>query len=100
MSYSVTVKLALYKQILLSCKRYPSIKRVQIYEEIRREFRNNSKLTDPAAIKRQIDVAVKGLAQLNMYSNLNPKAHSWEVTLDDSLMADRRVRKEEKDLEK
>lgn len=57
--------LKLYKDILFSCKRFPSKNRHRIYKEIQFEFRENAKLTDEIAINTAIQKALKGLSQLN-----------------------------------
>jgi hypothetical protein len=57
--------LKLYKEILFSCKRFPSRNRNRIYKEIQAEFRENAKLTDKIAINEALQKAQKGLSQLN-----------------------------------
>ena len=42
--------LSLYKTLLTLAKRFPSKKRLAIYEDIRVEFRENARLTDGAAV--------------------------------------------------
>ena len=77
--------LSIYKQILKSAKIFPSIKREKLIEEIKVTFREHSKLTDQKKIEQQIDVAIKGIAQLNMYNF--PKDQSrWTVDLEKNPM--------------
>ena len=82
---SKTEILSIYKQVLKSAKNFPSIKRNKIIEEIKYTFRANAKLTDKSKIDQQLDVAIKGISQLNMYNF--PKDQSrWTVDLDKNPM--------------
>lgn len=74
--------LKLYKDILFSAKRFPSIKRAKILEEIRDGFRANRAVTDGAELHRLQAVAIDGLDKLSMYSNLPRKSNVWSVTMD------------------
>ena len=39
-------------------------------------------LTNTEEIQKNISLAKKGLLQLQMYTDLSPKARNWEVNLD------------------
>lgn len=80
-SHSKTI-LKLYKEILKHANVFPSVKRKKIILEIKFEFRNNKHLTDPKEIKSRVDLAVKGLGQLAMYSTLPKDSSKWEINLD------------------
>jgi len=82
----------LYRRLLRSCATYPSKNRWGIYKAIQEEFRIN-KTMDPndAKTKQQIEVAYKGLGQLQMYDTMklskgNPESPNWEVTLEQNPM--------------
>lgn len=77
--------LSIYKQILKSAKTFPSIKRDKLIEEIKSTFREHSKLTDKKKIEQQIDVAIKGISQLNMY-NFPKNQSRWSVDLEKNPM--------------
>lgn len=84
--------LHLYKKLLRSSSKYPSKNRWGIYEAIREEFRESVNL-DPEAgdTKKKIQVAYKGLSQLNQYSehSLNKgdqKSPNWSVHLEQNPM--------------
>jgi hypothetical protein len=74
--------LNLYKDILRSAIRFPSIKRNNIIKEIKLGFRENKHLILTSEIEVAINVAVKGLSQLDMYSTLNKISPAWVVNLD------------------
>jgi hypothetical protein len=81
MNRSATLKL--YKEILFSAKRFPSVKRAKIIEEIRVGFRESRNVTDPAQLQKLQAVAIDGLEKLSMYSHLSSKKTSaWSVTMD------------------
>lgn len=86
MSQSRTQLLGLYRQILFAAKRFPSVKRKTIVEEIRLSFRQDASLTDPKAIDNSIDVALKGLQQLSMYVNLPKNSANWVINLEKNPM--------------
>lgn len=71
----------LYRQLLKTAKRFPSIKRDGILSDIRIEFRANRDLTDPTKLQQARKVAVDGLHMMEQYTNLDPKAKEWEVHL-------------------
>lgn len=74
--------LTLYRNILKGAKRFPSIKRLKIVEEIRIGFRENKNLVDEKILKKQLDIAYKGLEQLDVYNKLPKQSHSWEVNME------------------
>ena len=84
--------LHLYRQLLRSCATYPSKNRWRIYRSIQDEFRENKSLNpDDSRTQQQIQVAFKGLSQLQMYDPIrlsrgNPENPNWEVTLEQNPM--------------
>lgn len=74
--------LALYRQILRSARRFPSIKRDKLIEEIRSGFRSLQNESDSKKIDAALQVATKGLIQLQQFSNLSQSHSAWEVHLD------------------
>jgi Complex 1 protein (LYR family) len=83
--------LILYKNILRACQTYPSKNKAGIYQAIREEWRDHTKLEDPQKIATQITLATKGLEQLRQYSEpvlSGGKANSpnWSVTLEQNPM--------------
>lgn len=71
----------LYRHILKAARRFPSIKRNAIIEEIRTEFRDNKALKDRAEIEEKLKIAVRGLEELEQYSQLDPKSKDWDLYL-------------------
>eukprot|EP01041_Mallomonas_annulata_P011226 gene11226-23474_t len=67
--------LQLYRSILKHAKRFPSIKRIKLVEEIRTSFRQNRHEINPDVLKQQISVAEKGLSQLMSYTSLSPQSN-------------------------
>ena len=79
----------LYRQIIRSAKVFPSKNRGRILTSIRDDFKINKNLEDGEKLTEALSIAVKGLSQLNMYSNLDPtRGADWSVTLDSSPMPD------------
>ena len=82
----------LYGRLLRSCATYPSKNRWGIYKAIQEEFRDNKSLNpDDPKTQQQIQVAYKGLGQLQMYDTMklskgNPESPNWEVTLEQNPM--------------
>mmetsp|Transcript_8292 Transcript_8292/g.25970 ORF Transcript_8292/g.25970 Transcript_8292/m.25970 type:complete len:100 (+) Transcript_8292:31-330(+) len=77
---------ALYRNLLKQAKVFPSIKRKELYEDIRQEFRENKGLTDEAKIEKEIEKAVRGVQQMAMYTSLDPNASEWTVQMDENPM--------------
>jgi hypothetical protein len=73
---------SLYRILLKEARRFPSIKRDGIYQDIRAEFRDNAVWTDPAKIARGIDIAERSLVTLQKYTRLDPVASSWQVDME------------------
>ena len=71
----------LYRHILKAARRFPSIKRDAIVEDIKTEFRENKGLSDPKEIKQKMEVAVRGLQELEVYTQLDKKAKEWTIHL-------------------
>lgn len=74
--------LRLYKDILYCARRFPSIKRAKIVEEIRLGFRQNRSLTNADEVSKHLAVAVDGLQKLSMYTSLPKSSFSWTVNLE------------------
>ena len=91
MSQQISKKsvVSLYRAIVRSAKVFPSKNRSRILEEIRVDFRKNKNLEAGEKLTDALNVAIKGLSQLGMYSNLDPSRGSdWAVTLDSSPLPD------------
>ena len=73
--------LRLYRRILRSAARFPSIRRAHLIDEIKAEFRANAGEADPAKRAAMRRVAAEGLAQLSAYSGLDGRAAEWQVSL-------------------
>ena len=84
--------LRLYKDILSSAKRFPSIKKFKIIDEIKVGFKQYKNCTDDNEIQARINLAIDGLSKLSMYSNLSHSSRSWVVNMDKQPMP----KKEEK----
>lgn len=78
-------ELSLYRQILFAARRFPSIKRHKIVEEIRQGFRENKSLGGEE-LKVKLDVAIKGLGQLQQYTTLPKSSTSWSVSMENNPM--------------
>lgn len=82
--------ISLYRSIIRSAKVFPSKNRSRILEEIRVDFRKNKNLEAGEKLTNALNVAIKGLSQLGMYSNLDPtRGSDWAVTLDSSPLPDK-----------
>ena len=89
--------LILYKRIIYAARRFPSIKRDKIVQEIREGFRSNKGLLEGEdKYRSSMSIAMKGLAQLEQYSNLPKKSSNWSVTLEENPLPDNRPPPEEK----
>lgn len=73
--------LGLYRHILKAAKHFPSIKRNQILQDIRSEFRANRDLRDPSKVMQAVEVAQRSLEQLQAYTGLDRGSHDWQVSL-------------------
>ena len=100
-SAEVLKVLHLYRSILGAARRFPSIKRNKIVEEIRTGFRQHRDATGDE-LQAKLSVAIKGLSQLEQYSSLSKTATSWSVNLEQNPMpqsAEREAKaREEKEL--
>eukprot|EP00310_Coccolithus_braarudii_P004265 CAMPEP_0183378296 /NCGR_PEP_ID=MMETSP0164_2-20130417/124842_1 /TAXON_ID=221442 /ORGANISM="Coccolithus pelagicus ssp braarudi, Strain PLY182g" /LENGTH=85 /DNA_ID=CAMNT_0025555849 /DNA_START=36 /DNA_END=293 /DNA_ORIENTATION=+ len=65
-----TRTLSLYREILRTASRWPSVKRAAVIEEIRTEFRANRSTTEPAKVKDLVDQAATGLSYLQSQTGL------------------------------
>lgn len=91
MSQQISKKsiISLYRSIVRSAKVFPSKNRSRILQEIRVDFRKNKNLEPGEKLTDALNVAIKGLSQLGMYSNLDPtRGSDWAVTLDSSPLPD------------
>jgi len=73
--------LQLYRHIIRAAKRFPSIKRDKIVNDIRLEFRENRSLSDAGEIKEKVKVAIRSLDQLVAYTSRDTKSAEWSVNL-------------------
>jgi LYR motif-containing protein 4 len=78
--------LGLYRAVLRSARAFPSIKRNSLVEEVRREFRANVDEKDAETQRGLLQVALKGLEQLQMYSDLPKNKNDWSVSLETNPM--------------
>ncbi|KAJ1428406.1 hypothetical protein B484DRAFT_449870 [Ochromonadaceae sp. CCMP2298] len=78
--------LLLYKEILFSAQRFPSIKRLKLVEEIRLGFRANRDLKDQEEVKKHLSVAIDGLSKLSMYGGLDRRNTNWSVSMESQPM--------------
>ncbi len=92
MAGSSTEVLHLYRSILGAAKRFPSIKRNSIVEEIRVGFRENRDASGEE-LQAKLSIAIKGLSQLEQYS-FSKKATSWSVNLEQNPMPQSAAREE------
>ena len=77
---------SVYRVIIREARRFPSIKRDAMVEDIRLEFRENALLTDPDKIKTSVDIAIKGVSQLRAYTGLDTRAPNWAVQCEQNPM--------------
>ena len=84
-SSEVLQVLHLYRSILGAARRFPSIKRNKIVEEIRTGFREHRHAKGDE-LQAKLSIAIKGLSQLEQYSSLSKKATSWSVNLEQNPM--------------
>lgn len=81
--------LSLYRSIIRSAKVFPSRNRARILEGIRSDFKINKNIEEGEKRTELLNIAIKGIQQLNMYSKLDPtRGADWSVTLDSSPMPD------------
>jgi hypothetical protein len=73
--------LQLYRHIIRAAKRFPSIKRDKIVNDIRLEFRENRSLSDAGEIKEKVKVVIRSLDQLVAYTSRDTKSAEWSVNL-------------------
>ena len=71
----------LYRHILRAARHFPSIKRDGIIREIKAEFRANAGLKDEGTIKEKMEMAVRGLEELELYTSLDKKSKEWSIHL-------------------
>ena len=72
---------ALYRALLRTAARFPSRKRLAILADIRAEFRAGASLAEPRAVAAARALAEEGLATMRKYTDLDPRARDWSVTL-------------------
>jgi hypothetical protein len=90
-------KLIYYKKILRSAQSFPSKNRAGIVREIKAEFRAKKSLTNEQEINKAWDVAMRGLQQLSMYNNLDPKKSRWSISLESNPMPRREPKEDSKE---
>ncbi|KAG9401429.1 hypothetical protein AC1031_009291 [Aphanomyces cochlioides] len=72
----------IYRRVLKLAKHFPSIKKDQLVKDIKAEFHENKVLTDPVRIQQKVNIALKGIQQLNQYVSLDPNADQWSVDME------------------
>ena len=99
-----------YRLLLRHAKVFPSIKRKELYDNIRlgacwvavwcgaghilcafAEFRDCKAETDPKKLAIMHEKAVRGINQMSKYTNLDPRAHQWSVDLEKDPLGPGRV---------
>lgn len=75
--------LRLYRRLLKNAKQFPSIKRDTLYEDIRAEFRDHKNETDPKKLAQCVDAAVRGVKQMEQYTNLSDQHGEWSIQLEE-----------------
>jgi hypothetical protein len=76
--------LRLYRDILRHAHKYPSIKRIKILQEIKMGFREQKDEVDSSKNNVSICKAIKGLEQLQMYTNLSKNNNEWTIYLEEN----------------
>ena len=77
---------SVYRVIIREVRRFPSIKRDSLEQEIRAEFRENITLADPQKLKLQVDIAIKGVSQLRAYTGIDQTDPNWAVRMEENPM--------------
>lgn len=77
--------LHLYRRLLRSAQMYPSMKRLEIFQAIREDFRDNAASLSPddEKTKQQIAIAYQGLSQLQQFDQVKMSGGggAWNVNL-------------------
>ncbi len=73
--------LSLYRVLLKEAKRFPSIKKEGIYQDIRAEFRENASSADPVKVAQFVEIAEQSLFTMLKYTRLEKNAPAWQVEL-------------------
>lgn len=74
--------LTLYRHILRAAKQFPSIKRNSIIADIKQEFKMHKALVDPELIRKEMEIGIRSLEQLEGYVGMNKtQASDWQVFL-------------------
>lgn len=71
----------LYRHILKTAKKFPSIKRESIIREIKLEFHANKTLSGKEQIQERIRAALNGLDQLAQFAGMEEKEYNWDLYL-------------------
>ncbi|KAA0171953.1 hypothetical protein FNF28_00270 [Cafeteria roenbergensis] len=88
---SVTIKarrfargdiLGMYKECLTLVRSFPSIKREELFQDIRTEFREKASLDDPEKIAHAVEVAMRGIATMRKYTGVESKGARWTLDLE------------------
>jgi len=58
----------MYKECLTLVRSFPSIKREELFQDIRTEFREKASLDDPEKIAHAVEVAMRGIATMRKYT--------------------------------
>ena len=77
--------LVLYKEILRTLQRWPSVRRQQVIQEIRAEFRTNMLESEAQKREKMIREAEDGLHSLRMQCGMNTNSNEISLEYDDAL---------------
>mmetsp|Transcript_11689 Transcript_11689/g.29530 ORF Transcript_11689/g.29530 Transcript_11689/m.29530 type:complete len:90 (+) Transcript_11689:110-379(+) len=73
--------LRIYTSLLRELKFYPSLKRDNLIEDVKLEFRENATLADETKIEALLAQAERALVDIRKYSSLPESESSWTVRL-------------------
>ena len=80
-----TKTLALYRELLRTLQRWPSVKRPQVTAEIRAEFRQNRNEADASKCAKMIDEAESGLRSLRQQCGMSADGNDISYAYDEAL---------------
>ena len=76
-----TYVFALYREILIAARTYPSVKRVQVISDIKSEFRAHRVVPTQVELDDLLDKAEHTLTILRRYQALDKDASDWTIQL-------------------
>jgi len=72
-----TIILNLYRTLLRSARKYPSVNRTRIYGEIRQGFRENKDQRDEKKLEMCFKEAGQALEELRRFEDNDPNSDQW-----------------------